>query len=342
MKNILYVFVILAVALVSCENQDREFDDFEYQSVYFAHQFPVRTITFGEDEFDTSLDNEGKFKLFATTGGVYESPSNVIVDFVVDNALVEGLVYDDSGEPVEPLPANYYDLLGDNIVIPEGDILGGVEVQLTDAFFNDPEAIQRTYVLPVRITNVTNADTILSGRALAQNPNRSIAADWEVVPKDFTLYALKYINRYHAFYLRRGVDEITGNNGNTDLDETVVRREEYVEDDEVVQLTTQSQNQVLFPLNFQAEDGSNITSDLLLTFDEDGTCSVAAAGEGYTATGTGTYVVDGETNSWGNKDRDALYMTYNIEHPEFNVSTTDTLVLRNRGVSIEFFTPTLN
>ncbi|WP_229239696.1 hypothetical protein [Echinicola soli] len=69
MKKIPYIFIAIVLIFSSCENEDWEFPDFEYQTVYFAYQFPVRTITFGEDIFDTSLDNEGKFKLMVTAGG---------------------------------------------------------------------------------------------------------------------------------------------------------------------------------------------------------------------------------------------------------------------------------
>ncbi len=47
------------------------------------------------------------------------------------------------------------------IIVPVGKVLGGVEVQFTDAFFYDPKTIQTAYVIPLRMTSVQNADTIL-------------------------------------------------------------------------------------------------------------------------------------------------------------------------------------
>lgn len=38
----------LALGFASCENGDKEFDDYDYQTVYFAQQNPIRTITLGE------------------------------------------------------------------------------------------------------------------------------------------------------------------------------------------------------------------------------------------------------------------------------------------------------
>lgn len=37
-----------------------------------------------------------------------------------------------------------------------------------------------------------NADTILQGKAQVADPHRLNKADWEVQPKDYTLYAVKY------------------------------------------------------------------------------------------------------------------------------------------------------
>ncbi|UJH90791.1 DUF5627 domain-containing protein [Antarcticibacterium sp. 1MA-6-2] len=342
MKKIAYLFSILFVSIffVSCENEDWEFPDFEYQTVYFAHQYPVRTITLGEDIFDTTLDNEWKFQIMATTGGVYENVNDVIIDITVDNNLVNDLAFANGGE-VLAMPGNYYSLASDNIIIPKGRVTGGVEVQLTEAFFADSLSIHRNYVIPVRMTNVQQADSILVGEPLAGEGRRTVAGDWAVQPKDFVLYAVKYINRLHGYYLRRGEDVIVGNNGNSELDQTIVRSEEFVEDDEVVMLATQSLNEVLFSLTFKASDETDIDVPLILSFDEEGNITVRTNSNDFTVTGSGEFVKDGEVNSWGNQDRDAIYLNYEVELENFSVSSSDTLVLRNRGVEMELFTPVL-
>ncbi|WP_200978061.1 DUF5627 domain-containing protein [Echinicola sp. 20G] len=340
MKKIPYILIAIVLIFSSCENEDWEFPDFDYQTVYFAYQFPVRTITMGEDIFDTSLDNEGKFKLMVTTGGVYSSPNDVSVQIEVDESLAEGLLFEEGGDEIEILSSEYYQLNTETVIIPRGEIAGGVEVQLTGAFFNDPRAIKKTFVLPVRITNVTNADSVLSGIPIVENPKRAIADDWFPAPKDFTLYALKYVNEWHGNYLRRGRDIITGKEVGV-VDETITRREESVEYDEINELLTQSLSQVLFPLTFSGEGGENITADLLLTFDSEGNCSVSAAHGGYTASGSGRFVKDGEKSSWGNEDRDAVYLEYEVDLPQMHVASMDTLVLRDRGVGMEVFSPVL-
>ncbi|KEO73781.1 DUF5627 domain-containing protein [Anditalea andensis] len=341
MKNKFYIYIILAVFFVSCQNEDWDFPDFDYQTVYFAHQYPVRTITLGEDIFDTSMDNEWKFRIMATTGGVYSNNADIRLDFTVDNSLLEGVVFGDSGEEIRPMPSTYYGILSENIIIPRGSLIGGVEIQLTEAFFNDPLAIRNTYVIPMVISNVVNADSILSGNPLVNNPRKIVEADWVSAPKDFTLYAVKYINPWHGFYLRRGVDVITGKNGNNDLNDTVIRRAEYVEQDEINNLNTYSLRQVEFPLSFQDSGGQNIQANLLLTFDAEENCTVTAASGDFTASGTGSFVKRGERNSWGAQDRDALYLNYQIDLEDMNIQVTDTLVMRNRGVAMETFSPML-
>lgn len=341
MKNKIFsVLVILLVSLSSCTNQDTEFNNFEYQSVYFAYQFPIRTITLGEDIFDTTLDNDYKCRIMATLGGVSNNDKEVTIDVEVANPLTSSLLLRPGGGDIVPMPSNYYSLLSNKIVISKGQITGGLDVQLTDAFFADPLSIKENYVIPLRMTNVINADTILSGKQLISNPNRAIAGDWAVAPKDFIFYAIKYVNPWDGFYLRRGKDVIVGNNGNTALNKTVVRHQTYVEKDEVFKINTLSLTTIDFPVVYKDAGGNNINCKLILSFDTAGNCTVSSSNPtSYTATGTGKFVKKGEKNSWGSKDRDALYLNYTVNLQNFNVATNDTLVLRDRGVKAETFSP---
>jgi hypothetical protein len=324
MKKIFYIPLILLTALTSCKNAEWDFPDFGKQSVYFAYQGPIRTVTLGEDIFDTSLDNEHKIKIMATTGGVYLNEKDITIGITVDNSLTTGLSFPSpySGN-VRPMPSNYYTLASNNIVIPKGSLVGGVEVQLTDAYFADPLSINTTYVIPLKMTSVNQADTILASAG-------------------YTLYAIKYVNPWDGFYLRRGKDVMVGKGGNTSLNQTVVRHMPFVEKDQVQKLNTRSLTQTEFPVTFKGTGGVNVNRTLLLTFDASGNCTVSSADGSFAASGTGKFVKRGEKNSWGNKDRDALYLNYQVELSDVNVTSADTLVMRDRGVKMESFTPVAN
>ena len=471
------------------------------EETYFAYQLPVRTIVLGESEtFDTSLDNQRKCIIYGTMGGAYEG-KDVVIDIEVDNTLTDNLFYDaDGNNPVKAMPADYY-ALSANQLNYGGKHMGGVEVQLKDAFFADPDAIKTTYVVPVKMTNIVKgADHILAGEpAVKDEPAwRTDASQWKTLPKDYVLYGIKYINQWDGSWLRRGVDTITEGGQTT----TEVRHKQYVENDEVMFLYTQSLKSVSFPMTtnvqvvvppptqyslsmtnnvagdawgqqtvytfgtplkdgttykftcmvkgtadasagiFMADADGNqqynfpaipittewtkvtldltpsgadaatmlintgacvgtfwfddmsivekgktdeyiadgnfpnetrpaawnawggttpaavvpegytaeelkptieivpVATDLVLTFDESGNCTVSSATEGVTASGSGKYVKDGEKLAWGNKDRDGIYLDYTVDFGSKQYAIKDTLVSRSREVVAETFTPT--
>ncbi len=326
---------VSALLVTSCKNQEVDFPNFDYTTTYFAYQYPVRTIVLGEDTYDTSLDNLHQCKIYATMGGVYANNKLINIDFVVDNTLCNNLYFSAGGPAVQAMPANYY-TLGSNKISLDHALQGAVDVQLTDAFFADNNALQNTYVIPLRMTNVTNADSILSGVPKVANAAKCNSALWDILPKDYVLYCVKFINPWQANYLRRGKDVITVG---TAAATTNVRHQQYVESDAVCSTTTASLTTVKYPVTVADLTGTNVTCTLLLTFDSQGKCSVSSTTSGFTASGNGSFVKKGEINSWGNKDRDALYLDYKIDMTGKSYATKDTLVVRDRGVKLETFTP---
>ncbi|MBR5835918.1 MAG: DUF1735 domain-containing protein [Bacteroidales bacterium] len=490
--------------LASCHNAEQVFPDYDGGiTTYFAYQYPVRTIVLGESEtFDTSLDNEGKFIIYGTMGGAYTG-KDIVVDIEVDETLTDNLYFDaDCTKPVQALPSTYYKPIAGQIDYA-GTHMGGVEVELTDAFFADPEAIKTTYVLPVKMTKIVKgAQQILAGTPAVEGetPVRTDASAWKVLPKDYTLYAVQYINKYDGSWLRRGIDKIT--DVATGEVSTDVRHKQYVENDEVMFLTTQSLNSVTFPMTINVEtvvppptqysmsvingvagdpwgqqtqysfatplkggttyvlkcvvkgtveaeapiymndsDGGQtygypaipittewtpvtlevtpngndaatmlintgglegtfwfddfsliekgktdelivdggfatgvrpdawngwgsgtpahivpegysavellptievvpVATDLVITFAEDGSCTVSSATDGITAAGTGKFVQDGEKKAWGNKDRDGIYLEYEVDFGAKVYAIKDTLVSRSREVTMETYSPT--
>lgn len=322
MRKILSLLAVgaAAMAMVSCENQDTDFSDFYYQTGYFAYQTPIRTLVLGNDEsVDNSIDNAHKCRIKAVAGGT-RNGIKATLGFDVDPSLCDNLFFSD-GTPVKPMPTDYYTLAGNEI--PINGIDGYVEVQLSDAFFADPDAIKNTYVIPLRLNdNFAGVDSILRGDPLVDNPWRLQASDWSIAPKDYVLYLVKFISPWSGNFLRRGVDII--NEGGTTT--TNIRHEQYIEYDEVFNMPTVSLNTV----SYKFDDNCN----LLLTFSEDGTeCTFATDNNAYTVTGTGKYVSDVAEEVWSEKARDVIYLDYTVTTAGKTVATKDTLVARDRAVS---------
>ncbi len=340
MKKIVFISLIVISLFSACHNQDWEFDDYDYTTVYFAYQTPVRTIVLGDDIYDNSLDNAHKCKIMATMGGVYNNEIDRILDLSVDNSLCDNLKFKDTGKDVEPMPSNYYSLENDmQIVIPKGSRVGGIEVQLTDAFFEDLASLSNTYVIPLRIANVINADSILSGEPAVDNPDPVNAEDWGLLPKNYVLYCVKYINPWHAKYLRRGQDVVVATNGDNSLNTTNIYHADYIEGDEVVSMNSVAFNEVSLALNTRnGGSDENIPFELRLAFTDEGSCTITApAGAAYTLSGSGKYVEDAE--EWGDKERNVVYLDYNIDFGTTTHSFKDTLVMRDRGIVLEKFEP---
>lgn len=366
-KTYIYGVALGALSLVyaSCYNADKEFPDNEGgTTAYFAYQDPVRTLVLGNDIYDNTLDNEHKCRIWATMGGAYNG-RDAVADIVVDESLCDNLWFVDEGgnpsKPVLPMPTAYYTLLGNNIPY-KGNLRGYVEVQFTDAFFNDPAAIENTYVIPLLMTNVKGIDRILTGKPReGLTPARPNTEDWEILAQDYVLYCVKYKNPWHAKYIRRGVDNVTEKGVVT----TIVRKdfslvnsdlEHYKENpvnqnDEVCGINTKNMTQAIFPVSFKTS-GASISCNLVLTFDGN-TCTISTDDENVTATGSGEFITKGTEKSeykdyqWGTNNgkpvqRDILRLEYNVDFVEKNiqVSTTDTLVVQTREANKkEFFSP---
>ena len=339
MKQFKFLLILsigfFAMLLISCENQPIEFPDYDYSTVYFAYQYPVRTIVLGEDIFDNTLDNEHKCEIYATIGGVYSNDKSIGIDITIDNNLCNNLYFDgDFVSSVQAMPSSYYTVAASKIVLDKS-LQDGVEIQLSDAFFADPNSLSNTYVIPLRMTNVVNADSILSGVPKFEGAVRGNISDWDVQPKDYVLYCVKFINPYHANYLRRGKDLITENSSTT----TKVRHNEFVEQDEVVSMKTASLNAVEYPVSVVNASNTNETCTLILTFDSQNNCTISTNTSGFSASGSGSFVEKGDKNSWGNQDRNVIYLDYTIDMVSKSYATKDTLVVRDRGVKMETFSP---
>ena len=209
--RILYIIALLLVGY-GCENTENDFDDFTEQNVYFPFQYPIRTISLQEDSrVDNSVDLEKAFNIGISLGGVRSNDIDRVVTIALAPELVTGAFFDSGAtNSVLLMPSNYYTLASTEVIIPKGSFSGTVKVQLTDAFFNDPLSLSVNYVIPLVIVS-SNTTGILKGVTATgvTNPDRRLSSDWEAgfTPKDFTLFGVKFINKFHGKYLHKGKDD---------------------------------------------------------------------------------------------------------------------------------------
>jgi len=339
MNKLKYIFVIITLLFVwSCENTEYEYKDFDYTTCYFPFQSPVRNLTLGKyDQGYNENDNNHQFEIGIILGGVYSNKEDRSVEFKVDNNLLSPLT------GVQALPSSYYEILTTSpVAIPKGETKGIIKVQLKDAFFTDPLSISTArnsvnYVIPMIITGVSKIDSVLWGmpKSSISNPFPTKSTDWEINPKNYTLFGIKYINKYHGHYLRRGMDKMS--NGATSVESAY--RNKFVERDELIMVTTTALNKVI--LENRVRRGSLTSPGNLkmeLTFNDKGICSIASAtGDNYNVLGSGKMVEDGD--SWGGKQRDVIYLDYSYKDTPNNEThqVKDTLVIRDRDVVFETF-----
>ena len=259
-----------------------------------------------------------------------------VFNITVDNSLCNDILFSAGGDRIQALPSNYYTLASNQITIPKGKINGSVEVQLSDAFFDDPLAIKNTYVLPLRLVSTNDVDTILVGSSPNPNADPRIASQWTIAPKNFTMYAVKYINEYHGSYFHYGnsiVKDATG----TSVEQTSYS-EQYVEKNTVVKLTTTARKQVSLTKTFESKIMTG-TYTLLLDFNGNTITVSTPEGAAYTVTGNGEFKA--KAYNWGNKERDGFTLKYTLKRDNNIYEAEETLVIRDRGVVMEIYSPVL-
>ncbi len=336
MKKII-IILALFTGLVACENWKQDFPDYKYTAAYFPYQYPVRTLVLGDDIYPNDNDNNHIFLISAAMGGVYENVQDRVLDITLDAALCTKVRFGvTTTDTIRLMPASYYTLSSSNsLTIPSGKFNGSVEVHLADAFFDDPLSAGMTYVIPMRITGTNDVDSVLSGRSPKTNPDRRIAGDWDILPKDFTMFAVKFVNPWHGHYLHRGVT-VTREIAPDTVVNTQIQHQKYVEKDEVWTVTTIAKNQVTYSGNLRS---NKLTGALKmnLTFDNSNNCVITDAGSAFAVTGTGKFVRNGD--SWGYKERNVIYLTYTATNGTYSLTANDTLVVRDRGIVLQTYTP---
>ena len=331
----------LACAFWSCENGDIDFPDYEEgTTVYFPYQYPVRTIVLGDDEYDTSLDKAHKCQIKATFGGSYNG-SNGSVTVAVADTLCDNLFFEDGVTPVMAMPERFYKLSTMTLAF-NGTFNGTTEVQLTDDFFADPDAVKNTYVIPLVMTSQTGFTRILTGRLNeGASGSRTDESIWDVKPMDYVLYCVKFQNKYSGWWLTHGTTST-----------------ENIEKAQPVEIRTKSLSQCLYEVSYQGkwwrtnkqtnvleEIDSLFKADIQLNFDGSEKCNITSPSNLYSASGSGSWGDNTEIKAWGNKDRDGMELDYAVDFGEdekglpHKFSTHEKMVWQRSGVTIEEVTP---
>ncbi len=331
-----YIYIILAfVALSSCDNYEIEHPNFDNTAGYFPYQFPVRTLILGDYIYDNSNDNAHKFLISVAMGGVYENTKDRKFSIKVDESLGNNVLFNPGGDTIHVLPRDYYTLSSeDQIVIPRDKFYGSVEVQLTDKFFSDPKSIGLEYVVPIRLENSNDVDSILTGSTSNPNADPRVAADWTVAPKSFTMFGVKYINEYHGTFFHFGENTVRDSAQNI-LEENIYS-EQYVVNNSTVKLVTTGRNEVSMVSDFQSDTLSGAIN-MLLSFEGDKCTITAPANSPYTISGTGEFKKG--AYEWGNKTRNGIEIKYTVTDGKMTYEAEETLVARDRGVVLEEYSP---
>ncbi len=338
MKQILAIsgILLLTLGIPSCYNDDWSFPDFDYTTTYFPYQYPVRILVLGDYNFDNSNDNALKFLISANMGGVYKNNENISVQIAVDESLTDSLYA--SGVKLEPLPNSLYTLSSStNLTIPSGKFYGSVEVQLAQAFLDDPLAASLNYVIPLKIINSTT-DSVLLGLPNVANPDPRVPGDWITRPQNFTLFGITFVNEYHGRYLIRGTDIVKDAGGATF--ETNVYRNKYVERSEVTPVNSIGKNTVFFTNPVRLSTGSPGKFSMDITFDASGNGTISDAPSAFPVTGSAKFVKDAD--EWGGEKRNTIYLDYVVDDGTYMHNVKDTLVFRDKNVSFTEYNPEIH
>ena len=152
--------------------------------------------------------------------------------------------------------------------------------------------------------------------------------------KDYVLYCVKFINQWHASYLRRGVDQIT-NNGTSS---TAIRHKQYVENDEISSPKTAStDDEMNSPFCCECHWDKQPPRSAAY-FDSSNKITVSTTTEGFTATGNGYFC----TQRWEKlgQQRPRCDISNYKHHVRYRCCVCyqrHTPVAKDRGVKLETF-----
>lgn len=343
MKKII-ITLFAGILMFACTNKPIGFDDYLYQSVFFPYQMPIRTIILGDEAVgDNTIDREKAFTIGVTTGGIYENKKDLEITIAYAPELAENIINAETGDTLRLLPENYYEAsflnsASEVITLPAGEFSAKTRIQLLDAFFQDELSIGFNYVIPLRIID-SEADTILSGipGPGVDNPDSRKADNWNTLPKDYTLFGIRYINSTHGYYLYRGQSL------NLTTMDTVIYSERFLTDNVLTPLTTLSLTENI--MGHAAGMAVDDTDRMLLTFNHDNKTVTVSQIDSTTAnvSGAGVYFTkdDSESESYNEHKHRTIYLDYTYNDGTDTYQVNDSLVFVDTNVTFNEYTVTV-
>lgn len=308
--NTIGIAAMTLLMTASCESGNKEFGYDGETAVYFANAGYVRTVELGEDqEADLTDDNNHIINIKAYCAGGYGNNNNVTVDYISDASLCDG--YKINGAAIQVMPSNYYQIENPNqFVIAKGQQMGGVRVKLNEKFFNDDKSYEQSYVIPVKLTKAQGVDKVLES-------------------KNTTFCLVKFVNPWTATYLRKGKDVSNGKESH--------RAYPYIEKAEVIKVVTKGLYKAQMTVEVKDASGISHPVNVLMTFNGDD-CTISSNTDGVEVSGSGKFVKKDQL--MGEFKRNTLYLNYNVKSADLGtIETTDTMVVRNRGIEFKTFVP---
>ncbi|NME71213.1 DUF1735 domain-containing protein [Flammeovirga aprica] len=299
MKRLLYTFIAAFFLLTSCESYNNYLTDYDYSSVYFPYQKPVRTVIAGEGL---------QFKMGVVLGGKRENNKTEVVKYAIDSTLLEGTAF-------EMLPSEYYTLSNENEMwIQEGEFNGLIDVVLDSSkFLQDPNSLIRNYALPIRILSSTT-DSVLTGDELKG-----------VAPMDYMIPVIKYIHTLDAVWYHHGVDSAFNASG--DLQDVTVNSDKDMVNNVVWNLSTVGATEVIT----NGLSGIRFTSRLHLNMNfDDGIIDLKSASD------SEIQDVENIASRYVKQDQ-KVYLKYKYSLNDQTHIVTDTLTFRNKELSLELW-----
>lgn len=287
--KLLFLFII-SFSITAC--YDSFVKDFEYSTIYFASQKPLRTVI---------ADTDMKIKVGVAIGGKRTVDKDAWATFAIDSTLLVDTTF-------TLMPKNYYNLSNaDKMTVRNTNLaIADVDITFTDAFYNDLNAYKSFYALPFKITG-HNQD--------------SIGRDDANIKKDYSIVVVKAVSKYQGTYYVRGNMVKLNPDGTTSTikaDSTVYN---ILDLSKNITRTVTSINRYTIQRPGFSNSAPVVSEAINLTVSPDGTNVIITSG--------GTSIISGATATLDNtQSQPEFSLVYKITRAGINYSVTEKLTRR--------------